>query len=149
MKKIKIQFLSQYKNKNGKTVFRYKLVANEEALDAYVEAQQEGLTIRDDEGNLIYLTTRFAGKTNTLVVTENGKIYVDNSELEQMASIVDQVGGKLGEAMAQEIARKLVANQGVAMNTGSAVAKAEEEEPAEDNQPPVVNTGRRSARAGK
>lgn len=119
MNKLTIKSRGQYRNKKGNIVFRYAVTGNPQAMKAYEEAQGEYYTTDTSTGEVLYFTTRFAGKTATLVVTEELKVYVDMSELEQQASFVAQLGGNLGEAMAREIAKKLASS-----GPGSAPSKS-------------------------
>ena len=107
MNKLTIKSRGQYRNKKGTLVFRYAVTGSPTAMAAYEEAQGEYFTKDTTTDEVLYFTTRFCGKSATLVVTEDLKVYPDMSELEQQASFVAQLGGNLGEAMAAEIARKL------------------------------------------
>lgn len=106
MFELSIKSVGQYRNKKGTLVFRYEVSGSPSALEAYEEAQGSFYTVDDQTGKPMYFTSRFAGKTAKLVVTEAGKVYVDMSELEQQASLVSQLGGNLGEAMAASIAKR-------------------------------------------
>lgn len=107
MKKLKLQSRGQYRNANRKIVFRYAVSGTPDAIKAYEDAQGEYYREDDTTGEPLWFTTSFVGKTGILVVTEDGKIYADTSELEQQASLVAQLGGNLGVAMAAEIARQM------------------------------------------
>jgi hypothetical protein len=107
MNNLKLTSVGQYRNKKGTLVFRYKVSGSPSALQAYEDSQGEYYTVDDKTGDPLFFTPRFAGKTATLVVTDEGRAYVDMSELEQQASIIAQFGGNLGQAMADAFARKL------------------------------------------
>jgi hypothetical protein len=119
MSKLTIKSRGQYRNKKGTLVFRYAVSGGPDAMKAYQDAQGEYFTQDATTDEVLYFTTKFCGKTATLVVTEEGKIYPDMSELEQQASFVAQLGGNLGEAMAAEIAKKLASS-----GPGSAPSKS-------------------------
>ena len=97
----------QYRNKKGTLVFRYAVSGSKAALEAYEDSQGEYYTVDDKSGEPLFFTPRFAGKKATLVVTDEGRAYVDMSELEQQASLISQFGGNLGQAMADAFARSL------------------------------------------
>lgn len=107
MHNLKLQSVGQYRNQKQTLVFRYKVSGSPAALQAYEEAQGEYYVEDQKTGDVLYFTPRFAGKTATLVVTDEGRIYVDMSELEQQASLISQFGGNLGQAMADAFASKL------------------------------------------
>lgn len=126
MKKLKLQSRGQYRNSRRKIVFRYAVSGSPDAIKAYEEAQGEYYREDDATGEPLWFSLSFIGKTGTLVVTEDGKIYADTSELEQQASLVAQLGGNLGMAMATEIARQMtqsasapVASQPVSRTAGN------------------------------
>jgi hypothetical protein len=110
MHKLNLKSAGQYRNKKGTLVFRYEVSGSPSALDAYEESQGQYYTVDDKTNAPMFFTPRFAGKTATLVVTDEGKAYVDMSELEQQASLVAQLGGSLGDAMAAEIAKRFSSN---------------------------------------
>lgn len=107
MTKLNLSSRGQYRNKRGTIVFRYAVKGTESALDAFEQAQGEYHVVDQDSGEVLYFTPRFAGKNATLIVTDEGKVYVDMSELEQQASLISQFGGNLGQAMADAFARKM------------------------------------------
>ena len=107
MHNLKLTSVGQYRNKKGTLVFRYKVSGSASALSAYEDAQGQYYTVDQDTGDVLFFTPRFAGKNATLIVTDEGKTYVDMSELEQQASMIAQFGGNLGQAMADAFAKKL------------------------------------------
>lgn len=108
MNKLNIVSRGNYRNKKGTRVFRYAVKGSPDAISAYRDAQGEYFVEDAVSGEILYFTPRFAGKTATLIVTEEGKVYVDMSELEEQASLIEQFGGNLGQAMADAFAKKLV-----------------------------------------
>lgn len=105
---LTVESRGQYRNANRKLVYRYAVKGTEAAMARYREAQGEYLREDDTTGELLWFTTNFVGKRGKLVVTADDKIYADTSELEQQASLVAQLGGNLGAAVAAEIARQMV-----------------------------------------
>ena len=116
MNKLNIVSRGNYRNKKGTRVFRYAVKGSPDAISAYRDAQGEYFVEDAVSGEILYFTPRFAGKTATLIVTEEGKVYADMSELEEQASLIEQFGGNLGQAMADQFAKKLV--------TGGSASKA-------------------------
>lgn len=105
---LTVESRGQYRNANRKLVYRYAVKGTDAALERYREAQGEYLREDDTTGELLWFTTNFVGKRGKLIVTADDKIYADTSELEQQASLVAQLGGNLGAAVAAEIARQMV-----------------------------------------
>ena len=104
---LKITFAGSYISKNGNDVFRYHVTGKPDALSAYEDAQGDNYRV-DDEGNVLWFTTRFAGDTGTLVVNgDTGRIYADMSEFRKQASLAKQFGGNLGDQIAAAAVGKL------------------------------------------
>lgn len=116
MSKLNIASRGNYRNKKGTRVFRYAVKGSPDAISAYKDAQGEYFIEDAVSGEILYFTPRFAGKNATLIVTEEGKVYVDMSELEEQASLIEQFGGNLGQAMADVFAKSFV--------NGSSASKA-------------------------
>jgi len=121
MHNLKLQSVGQYRNKKGTLVFRYKVSGSPSAMEAFEEAQGEYYVQDQETGDVLYFTPRFAGKTATLIVTDEGRVYVDMSELEQQASLISQFGGNLGQAMADAFASKLSGTQPSSVKKPSSV----------------------------
>lgn len=124
MRKLKLQSVGQYRNKKGTLVFRYKVTGSPDAMQAYEDAQGEFHVVDQESGDVLYFTPRFAGKTAVLIVTDEGRVYVDMSELEQQASLISQFGGNLGQAMADAFASKLVSTGNPTTTNAPAVTKS-------------------------
>lgn len=136
MSKLTIKSRGQYRNKKGTLVFRYAVSGAPDAMKAYEDAQGDYFTQDTATDEVLYFTTKFCGKTATLVVTDEGKVYPDMTELEQQASFVAQLGGNLGEAMAREIAKKLATSgPGSAPSTSKDSADDEQDEEKIDAEP--------------
>lgn len=106
--KLNLTSRGNYRNKKGTRVFRYCVKGSADAMKAYESAQGEYYIVDAVSGESLYFTPRFAGKNATLIVTEEGKVYVDMSELEEQASLIEQFGGNLGQAIANETAKAFV-----------------------------------------
>ncbi len=74
------------------TVWRYSVSGSEQELTKFEETQGDKHRIDETTGKPLWFTTRFAGNSTSLTITENGKIVADNSRLEEIASMVDQYG---------------------------------------------------------
>ena len=129
--KLKIVKLGSYRSKKGNVVFRYAVTGSPEALAAYKEAQGDFYRENED-GTVLWFTTRFAGDRNELIITESGKCIADMSAYDAAASISAQYGGNFG----QEIAKGLVGNLLGTNNTAPAQASADEV-PSEEEESPL------------
>lgn len=108
---MKIKLLSSYRNGNGNVVFVYKVTGSKSQVNTYIDAQAEYLKYEDGDETKspLFFTTNFAGNEGALVVTQNGKIVVDTTEQNKMASIMKQhAGTPLGDALAQQLAAKML-----------------------------------------
>lgn len=74
------------------TVFRYQVSGSEKELEDFEKVQGDNHRLDDKTGKPLWFTTRFAGNSTTLTITENGKVVADNSRMEEIASMVDQYG---------------------------------------------------------
>ena len=73
---MKIRLLSSYRNSNGNVVFVYKVTGTKSQLTQYVEAQSEYLKYEDNDESKapLFFTTKYAGDTGALVITQSGKL---------------------------------------------------------------------------
>ena len=110
MKNLTIEFQRSYR-KAGKTpgapsrlTFVYLVKGTAEQLTQYRDIQ--GAYLREDEkGQALFFTTRYAGETAMLTLNHTGDdYYVDNTAMDKQASLVEQYGGNLGQAIAMQIA---------------------------------------------
>jgi hypothetical protein len=109
MHKVKLISRGLYKNSKGKTIFRYAVSGSMDAMLAYEQAQGEYYYVSQD-GDVMYYTAKFAGKTAVLNISADGKMFVDNSELDYQANVIKQLGGDLGQSLAEQIAKNLLSN---------------------------------------
>lgn len=108
---MKIRLLSSYRNSNGNVVFVYKVTGTKSQLTQYIEAQSEYLKYEDNDESKapLFFTTKYAGDTGALVITQSGKIVVDTTEENKLASLMEQhKGTALGDALAQQLAAKMM-----------------------------------------
>lgn len=117
------KYAKQYRSKkSGNLVFVYEVKGSEKELEHYEECQGEHYKEDPDTGTALFFTTRFAGKACKFLITESNKVFVDNSEMDQMGSLIEQAGsGPLGMAMANIAAARLLGTEPV---TQQAIAQA-------------------------
>jgi len=105
---LKLVAHGSYRKKGtGNWVFRYLVRGTEDAVEAYKEHQDNNLVMDEELDEPLYFTRDYHGETAKLVISETS-MYVDNSEMQKRASLVKSMGGDLGTALAQEIARSIV-----------------------------------------
>jgi hypothetical protein len=111
MKKLQVKFVRSYTSRKGNKTFVYVVTGKAEDLAEYKALQGDNYR-EDEQGNPLWFTTRFAGTNVDLIITTNKKIVPDMSEYDQAASLAEQFGGNLGEAIAKAAAEKLIGNMG-------------------------------------
>lgn len=114
---MRINFKSSYRKvfKNGKpgTVFVYNVTATAAELKKAKAAKQDNI-VEQPDGSVLLFTTNYAGASAQMIESpKTGKFNIDNSELDQIRSLVEQNPGALGTAIAESFASKLVASRGV------------------------------------
>jgi len=96
----------QKRDRNGFpiTVFVYHVTGPAKELEEYKRIQTENdvTTVEDDDGKVLFFTTRPIGNTGELKISHNGKIYADTSKLDMSAALIKQYG-ILGQIMAKDI----------------------------------------------
>ena len=127
MHKLTMSSRGNYRSKKGTKVFRYAVKGSPDAMSAYEEAQGTYYVVDAVSGESLYFTPRFCGKTATLIVTEEGKVYPDMSEFEEQASLIEQFGGNLGQALAEQFAKKFVGGSSTAQPASKTPAKTTDE----------------------
>lgn len=108
---MKITLSRSYKKLNKKgvliTMFVYMVSGSEQQLADYKAAAGDHYR-EDDDGNPIWFSSNYVGKTGKLLITTKGKIVPDTSEFDQAASMAAQYGGNLGQALANAFASQIV-----------------------------------------
>lgn len=105
---MKATSVGSYRSKNkGVPVFRYEVSGTKEELEAYELAQGDNYRETED-GKPLFFTTRFAGKTVDLIITQSDKVIADMSQYEAAASLAKQYGGDLGAELAKAAAAQLL-----------------------------------------
>jgi len=131
---MKGTFTRSYRSQNGNTVFVYGISGSEEELAQYKTIQGENHRVDDETGAPLWFTTRFAGDSAKMIITQNGNVIADMAEFDKAKSLVEQYGGNLGDALAQSVVGKLLGGQSVASPAPEAQA---EEAPAESAEKPL------------
>jgi hypothetical protein len=108
---MKVRLVRSYRSKNGNVTFVYAVSCNAQELKAYKKAQGEFYRESED-GTPLWFTTRCIGDAGTLIITQAGNIVPDMSKYDQLASIVEQYGGNLGDHLAAKAASELLGSQG-------------------------------------
>lgn len=87
------------------TVFVYQVTGTKAELEAYEKAQlaSEVKTIKDDDGQYLFFTTRPTGEKGTLLISPNGKVFVDTTAID-LAVAMERQYGSVGRAIARDIA---------------------------------------------
>jgi hypothetical protein len=105
---LKASYIRTYRNQKGTVVFVYAVNGSKEALETYENIQGENHRTDEKTGKSLWFTTRFIGKTGSLIITDAGKVVADMSEFDQKASIAAQYGGDFGAALAAAAAKELL-----------------------------------------
>ncbi len=107
-----------YRSPKGNVVFRYTVNGTPAELEAYKKAQGEFYREQDITKKPLFFTTRSAGNSANLIITQKGKVIVDMSKFDAAASLVAQYGGNLGA----ELAKAAVADLLSGSNSSTPVA---------------------------
>lgn len=112
--KLKGKFIRNYRNEKGTIVFVYEVSGSKEALDRYEQIRRNDLSgdqYRVDEatGKPLFFSINYTQDNVDIIITPKDRVIIDNSELQKAASLVSQFGGNLGQALAMEKAKELMA----------------------------------------
>lgn len=108
---MKIKLKSSYRNANGTIVFVYKVSGTKSQIAQFVEAQGEYIKYEDNDESKapLFFNTAYAGESGSLIITQAGKVVIDNTEANKMASLIEQhKGTALGDALALQLATKMM-----------------------------------------
>lgn len=122
-KTLNVKFERDYRSQKGNVTFVYTVSGSEENLKEYERVQGEFLR-KNDEGKMLYFTTRAMGMSGQIIITANDKIVPNMTELNMAASLSAQFGGNLGQEMAKLHAAKLTGIQD--SNTPAPVAQPQQ-----------------------
>ena len=114
---MKAKLVSNYKSQKGNPVFRYELSGTEAELAQYKALQGENFRTDEKSGKALFFSTRFHGASCIVNFNkDNTKVYVDSSEMDALNSLATQYAGTAtGDAIAAEIAKKMVAEVAASM----------------------------------
>ena len=123
--KFKSSYRKVFKNGQAGTVFVYTVTATAAELKKAKAAKQENI-VEQPDGSVLMFTTRYAGANAQLIESpKTGKFNIDNSELDQIRSLVEQNPGALGQAIADSYAAKLVATRGASVTSTAPAVEAD------------------------
>ena len=120
---MEITYDHEYKKKSKKTDqiftgFVYSVTGSPEELSEYKESQGEHYR-ETDSGKPAFFTTRHCGDKAKLIKTSKGDYIPDMSEYTKISSLAEQFPGKLGQAIANHGAAKLL--QGASAETSEMI----------------------------
>jgi hypothetical protein len=100
-------------DKNGivRDRFVFEVEGSEKDLAQYKTAQGDFYSEDKKSGKPLFYSFNCAVDGSKLVITEKGKVFVDDSEMRKAKSIVSQFGGNLGAEYARAMANKLAGNK--------------------------------------
>ena len=113
------EFVRNYKNKKGNTVFVYRVKGSPADVAAYIKAQGENVRHEDDDASKapLFFTTRYSGEKISLGLTAAGSVFVDTSALDKAASLAAQFGGNLGTELAKQAAMDILGGKSAPVAT--------------------------------
>jgi len=83
---------SYRKPTTGTKVFRFTVTGSEKELQAFEEAQGDNYRLDETSGKPLWFSTRYIGDNVSLIITNNGNVVADDTELSKMQSLVEQFG---------------------------------------------------------
>jgi hypothetical protein len=89
-------------------VFRYSVSGTAEEMKAYADAKGKNHRVDDKTGQVLFFSTKYIGDVVDLLILANGDVIIDTSELRKSEAIVASMGGNLGQAIAEETARRFM-----------------------------------------
>jgi hypothetical protein len=127
---MKASYLRQYvKAETGNTVYVYTVDGTPEELAQYKSVQGSNYIEDRETGSVLWFTTKFAMNKCTLMFNQDGtKVFADMSEIDRLASLANQTGGAVGEALAQQVASMILGKAGANVPTPQAQPAQQEPE---------------------
>lgn len=96
MNNLTIEFRRNYPKRStdgtAKTIFVYAVKGTPEQLAKYKASKGEFYREDKDTEEVLMFSSRFVGKAAQLVETSKGEFVPDTSEIEQLASLINQFG---------------------------------------------------------
>lgn len=101
---MKGQFLRNYKNEKGTTVFVYAVSGTDEELETFGAIQGTKLRNDKDTGKPLWFTIRYVADNVALNFNKDEtSVYADTSELDKAQSIAEQYGANFGEILVKQM----------------------------------------------
>lgn len=87
------KYRSVYRKEGDPTIrFTYVVKGNAEDLKRYTDAQGDFVRTDDVTGELLYFTKNYIADDIKLVITKDGKVVTDDSDIAKMQSLIQQFG---------------------------------------------------------
>jgi|Laugresu1bdmlbsd_1035121.scaffolds.fasta_scaffold51160_2 hypothetical protein len=109
---MKATFRNETKTKAGQIQYIYNVLdATPEEIALLKEIKGE--YYRDDKvtGQPLIYTFFYQGKNTTFLISKNNKIYADNSDIIRLSNLAANIGGLVGDKLAEQIASKLLGEE--------------------------------------
>lgn len=92
------KLVSSYRKKEtGTRVFRYAVSGSNEDIKAFEECMGDNLKLDDESGKPVYFTTRYVSDNIKLLITSEGKVVTDDTEVSKLQSLVEQYGPEVAK----------------------------------------------------
>lgn len=83
---------SYIKKETGNRVYRYVVSGSDSDIKAFKESVGDNLKLDDESGKPIYFATRYVSDNIKLLITSEGKVVTDDTEISKLQSLVQQYG---------------------------------------------------------
>ena len=92
------KLVSSYRKKEtGTRVFRYAVSGTQDEIKSYEESMGDNLKLDDESGKPIYFTTRYVSDNIKLLITSEGNVVTDDTEVSKLQSLVEQYGPEVAK----------------------------------------------------
>lgn len=100
------KLLSSYrKAETGKRVYRYLVNGNTEDIKSYEESVGDNLKLDESTGKPIYFTTRYVSDNIKLIITSEGNVVTDDTEISKLQSLVEQYGADVARLILMQTSK--------------------------------------------
>lgn len=94
------KLVSSYRKKEtGTVVFRYAVSGSKEDIKAFEESMGDNLKLDDESGKPIYFSTRYVSDDIKLLITSEGKVVTDDTEITKLQSLIQQYGPEVAKLL--------------------------------------------------
>ena len=94
------KLVGNYRKKvTGTLVFRYTVNGTADEIKQYEEAVGDNLVLDDNTGKPLYFTTRYVADNIKLLITSEGKVATDDTEIAKLQSLVETYGVDVARLM--------------------------------------------------